>query len=124
MSDKLEYLVQGQVLEVVLNADHTVNDFIDLFRNAFDSETTPARVAVLIDGSQTNIERTDEEYQRATESLVAYADRIICLAYVTLSDTLFGIIEKAASYAEYNEWGTVRPFRDAQSAKNWIETQL
>jgi len=124
MSGKPDYLVDGQVLKVRLAGDYTAAEFLEIIKRAFETPEMPEKVALLIDGSHTNVERTQGEYQRIIEAFVALADRIICFAYVTLSAKLLDIIQQAASYAEYNSLGGVKPFPDKESAEKWIKDQL
>ena len=124
MSRNSSNQVDGQVLQVRLEVEYSTAEFIELIKQAFDSLGTPDKVALLIDGSQTNVERTQEEYQQIIETFISLADRMICLAYVTLSDKLSKNIQHGASFAEYNGLGAVKSFRDKESAQKWIRDQL
>ncbi len=117
MTGKLNYFVDGQVLKIQTEGDYTVEE-------ALNSPATPEKIAIIIDSSHANINRTKEDFNRIIESFVAHADRITCFAYVTLSDNLFEIVQQAASFAEFSELGSVKPFRDIESTENWIEKQL
>ena len=124
MTGKVGYRVKGQILTVKTEGIYEVGEFIDTIRAAFNSHLNSSTVAMIIDVRDSNNIRTEEDYQKIMDCLVVQADRIACLACVTLSDKIFEIIQKAASYAEYNDWGYVKPFKDIDSAQNWIERFL
>ena len=123
MTGKIEYQAEGQVLRITTEGSYSVDYFLSALEKALGS-TKAAEVALMVDSRQASIERTEDDLKRITEAFVAHADRIRCLAYVTLSDTLFDIVDEATSFAEFNKLGNVKPFRDLRSAEIWIAEQL
>ena len=120
MTGKIEYFVEDGLLSVRSEGNYSVDEFLGKIDEAFNSPELPPAFALLIDISQANSKRTQKDYQRVMQDLVSPADRITCLAFVTVSNKTFEVIKEAATFAEYNDLGSVKPFRDAAEAKNWL----
>jgi hypothetical protein len=124
MNSSLRFSVEGEILKIQLEGSYTMDSFIDLVGKAFQSPDTPEKVAILIDRRHSSVETTSsQDLLRGLEDLFAWKRRTLCLAYVTLSDYYFDFMQRASSYAKFNNFPPVEPFRDIEQAENWIRKQ-
>ena len=84
MSGKVDYKFGGQILTVKTEGRYATSEFLDAIQAAFNLQKMPIHVAVILDFRKSNNNHTEEDYQRIMDCLVVHADRIKCLACMTL----------------------------------------
>ena len=123
MAEKLRYWIEGPILNVLLEGNYSVEDFLGLFEKAFDDPATPERVALFTDARTVQVQRSNKDVEKIISRFEKWNDRILCEAVVVSSDYMFGVTRQAASYAGFSGRKS-RPFRDSEAAKEWITKQL
>ena len=120
MTGKIEYSVEDGLLVIRSEGSYSVDALLGTIDEAFNSPLLPHAFALLMDISKASIKRSQKDYERLLQDMVSRSERITCLAFVTVSDEIFKVIEGAATFAEYNELGSVKPFRAVEDAREWL----
>jgi hypothetical protein len=124
VSDSLGFSIDGRLLKLRLEGRYSMADFIELVNRALEWPGLPQKVALMIDrrGSAVTV-NSPEELQQGLEALFAWKQKILCMAYVTLSEFHFEFMQKASRFSAFNAGPPVRPFRDIEEAERWLREQ-
>jgi hypothetical protein len=124
VDESIRYGVDGNVLRIRLAGTYTIEDFLRQVDEALQAHGTPEKVALIIDRRRSHVDsNTPQELQRALEALFVWQKRMLCVAYVSSSDFYFDFIEDASRFAAFNNGPPVKPFRDIESAEDWVRRQ-
>ena len=119
MTDGLRYEIDGRLITLFLKGNYTVDQLLGLVESALAEVSLPERAMILIDGRESEVDRTTPEVRRIVEAYGVWAPKIERVAVVTGSDAHFGMMRMAEVLSEEKDFDG-RVFRSLEPALKWL----
>lgn len=121
--NSLNLTLQEDILTLRIEGNYNLDELLRMLQKRFDDPATPPKIALIVDARK-SLERLNREQ---SEHIVAtfrnWVNRLICAAYVAPTDFQYGTGRQYTTQAGF--YGLkARPFRDLESAKEWIQENI